>query len=1563
MSQTIDPISVSREVEEAYRRYLRSLIVPNDPRIAAALSRAITEEASSSLVKGPFLEAIPPYVRGASARDLINEGVFSTSFGEIAASGFPLERPLYMHQEGAIRAICEGRNAVVATGTGSGKTESFLLPIIDHLLREKAAGTLGPGVRALLLYPMNALANDQLKRLRQLLKGATDLTFGRYTGHTKETRDQALTAFREQFPGEPLLPNEILSREEMREEPPHLLLTNYSMLEYLLLRPRDIELFEGRSSSSWNFIVVDEAHVYDGAIGAEVGLLLRRLRERVGAQDRLQAIATSATVGGDSAAAGRFAEDLFGLPFGDGHSGRLDVHSAQRVPYSATETWGRLDPQLFIDGTKEQLLDAAHALGATGETLAQALADEHTIASIRRLASESPSTVATITEQLNQFDPITQQQVVAAVATATSITSTDGEPVLSARYHLLARATEGAFACLNPAGNHAHLGRHESCPDCCWAMFEIAACQNCGGVHVLGTPQQQGGLRMLTPKTGDVGNVRWYALGSFTQIDDTDEDVEVMNDDDASTEKVSELGLCPRCGTMTAQPGGSCRQPGCSGESLLTLTPAPVANGSPRRCSHCGTSRSGIVRRFESGNDASVSVLVTALYPQLPATTNEAQIDLPGAGRKLLAFSDSRQQAAFFAPYLESSYGRLAHRRVLYAAAQAGSTEGTHPAASDVAKLANGIASAANFFELTDTAVERQRQANTWTQLELTSVDRRNSLEGTGLTEWRLRSFGVFPSLAPLSNLGLSPSEIESVVHILVDTMRRQGAVAPLPNVNLAGPEFEPRTGAISFRPHGSTTRRKVLSWVPTRGSNTRSDYLKRLLIALGSDADADSFLAGILQAITAGGASTARWFTITADTGATSQGQLIRLAPDAFEMRVASSGTEISRCERCRSISFHNVRGMCPTYRCAGTLEAWRLPDAARDEDHFRTIYREPRPIPLTAKEHTAQWSTEQAALVQQEFIDGKTNVLSCSTTFELGVDVGELQSVVLRNVPPTVSNYVQRAGRAGRRSESAALVLTYAQRRSHDLTAFARPDSIIAGSVRTPIVPIDNDRIAARHVQSIALSAFLREEAEHGRYYKNVGSFFGADGAGSPASLRFAEWVEKPIPRVENSVAAVLPVKIRGTALTTWHGWSTQLRQLLETVTAEFADTRAYYTNAMNAAAADKKFGKASFMQKILNTVESDELLGFLANHNIIPKYGFPVDTVTMTVPFGVEGGEQLDLSRDLSQAIFEYAPGQSIVAGGKLWTSAGIVRRENKDWVPQWYSVCENCGRYWESPSDEIGACPDCGETPSDPPRIQIEPRFGFVTQAKHDSPQDSPPRTSWQGDTFVVKHGATRAEASGRVHSVAFEVQERARLVRINYGPQRRGFKICRFCGAGVPGYEKTPATHLNVRTQKPCGGGFTTYSLAHRYETDVVRLAFEGPWPGTSSGERLSTANSVLQAIIQGASEALQIAREDIDGQVDGGIVGGAAAIVLVDAVPGGAGYAELIAQNIASVVAGALRLSDDCECGEETSCYQCLRTYSNQRLHDSLSRGLSASFLGSVAGGSIAQNSLTPVRR
>lgn len=223
-----NPVKASAEITNTYRRYLRSLVSSQDPLVGAGLAEAI--ERTSLLHKGPFLEATPPYAPGATLFELIDEGIVSPSFAQLASPGLPMERPLYKHQEASIRKVRAGRNVVVATGTGSGKTESFLLPILDTLVRERDAGTLGPGVRALLLYPMNALANDQMKRLRSLLAGFPDITFGRYTGDTENDPQRARDSFETLNPGEPLLPNELLSRQEMRATPPHFLLDRKSVV-------------------------------------------------------------------------------------------------------------------------------------------------------------------------------------------------------------------------------------------------------------------------------------------------------------------------------------------------------------------------------------------------------------------------------------------------------------------------------------------------------------------------------------------------------------------------------------------------------------------------------------------------------------------------------------------------------------------------------------------------------------------------------------------------------------------------------------------------------------------------------------------------------------------------------------------------------------------------------------------------------------------------------------------------------------------------------------------------------------------------------------------------------------------------------------------------------------------------------------------------------------------------------------------------------------------------------------------------------------------------------------
>jgi ATP-dependent helicase YprA (DUF1998 family) len=269
-------LETAKRIREDYTRYLQTIYFFRDPDLRRQFREALSTP--DFLTRGPILEAAAPFRLGRSVEQMIQEGILHPGFRTICSDTLPLHRPLYLHQDRAIEKIVAGkRNVVVATGTGSGKTEAFLIPILDHLLREQAAGTLDlPGVRALLLYPMNALANDQLRRLRRILGSFPAITFGRYTGETEEDDGKAESRFRNQFPDEPRISNELLSRRQMRARPPHILLTNYAMLEYLLLRPQDCEFFDGETGRHWRFIVLDEAHIYSGAEGIEIAMLLRR---------------------------------------------------------------------------------------------------------------------------------------------------------------------------------------------------------------------------------------------------------------------------------------------------------------------------------------------------------------------------------------------------------------------------------------------------------------------------------------------------------------------------------------------------------------------------------------------------------------------------------------------------------------------------------------------------------------------------------------------------------------------------------------------------------------------------------------------------------------------------------------------------------------------------------------------------------------------------------------------------------------------------------------------------------------------------------------------------------------------------------------------------------------------------------------------------------------------------------------------------------------------------------------------------------------------------------------
>ncbi|MBR2790139.1 MAG: DEAD/DEAH box helicase [Eggerthellaceae bacterium] len=371
MSETreFNPIAAAAHIEEAYREYIATTIHFDNAEYQSQLEEILRRK--GFLAKGPFLESAPPYTKDRSVTDLVDEGVLCRGMlrlGNGNPEQFDCNRPLYVHQVRAIKKAVQGRNYVVVSGTGSGKTECFLLPILNDILTEFETTGPQPGVRAMMLYPMNALANDQLKRLRTLLQG-TGITFGRYTGDTEEDDTQALLKWQEENPGQKKLPNEIISRTEIRKNPPNILLTNYSMLEYLLLRPKDAALFGKAFGGSWRHIAIDEAHVYSGALGTEIAYLLRRLKARIaaetGATPQLHCYATSATIGSeeDLPKIARFASDLFGEPFSV-NGDDLDVITSERdLPQDALEpdSWGALPLEAWAALRRALLVNDAPA--------------------------------------------------------------------------------------------------------------------------------------------------------------------------------------------------------------------------------------------------------------------------------------------------------------------------------------------------------------------------------------------------------------------------------------------------------------------------------------------------------------------------------------------------------------------------------------------------------------------------------------------------------------------------------------------------------------------------------------------------------------------------------------------------------------------------------------------------------------------------------------------------------------------------------------------------------------------------------------------------------------------------------------------------------------------------------------------------------------------------------------------------------------------------------------------------------------------------------------------------
>lgn len=451
----------------------------------------------------------------------------------------------------------------------------------------------------------------------------------------------------------------------------------------------------------------------------------------------------------------------------------------------------------------------------------------------------------------------------------------------------------------------------------------------------------------------------------------------------------------------------------------------------------------------------------------------------------------------------------------------------------------------------------------------------------------------------------------------------------------------------------------------------------------------------------------------------------------DANDFLVRIGGTPESsffRCRKCGRITPYNVKGQCASIKCGGHLEPFD-PLSASENNHYAKLYRSEQSEPLFIKEHTAQLAKDQQTLYQEAFVHKKINALSCSTTFEMGVDVGSLETVYMRDVPPSPANYVQRAGRAGRAKHSAAFVLTYAKLSSHDFTYYQDPSAMISGKIKAPVFEIENEKILNRHIFAVALSSFfaLHDEVYAGddqTVLLNEGGYelLKEYLAGKPEALR--QLLLRSIPSGMHQRMGI-----------TDFSWVDRLcgeDGVLEIAVQDFRGTVAEMEKSLRDCRRqhdDEGAGAWSRNLRNFRCAKEDKcgtksLIGFLVRNNVLPKYGFPVDTVELIPDVSSMGKDKaLQLARDLQMAIAEYAPGSQVVADGKMYVSRYIRkmpgRNSGNSWELGYYCPkCPACGQpnFTREPVTGGGReCVSCHKVIPRPRWLKtLEPRMGFCAE---------------------------------------------------------------------------------------------------------------------------------------------------------------------------------------------------------------------------------------------------------
>jgi ATP-dependent helicase YprA (DUF1998 family)/very-short-patch-repair endonuclease len=1060
----VDAFGVLSEVLADYEAFVTGFLNIQDERVRQKVEQEIQD---GLLWPEPWLALNPAFEPGGTVSDLVDRSLLHPGAREIfrvrtEKEPFGREIAFHRHQTDAFQVANRKESYVLTTGTGSGKSMAYIVPIVDRVLREGS----GRGVRAIVVYPMNALANSQRNELEKFLgKDHRKVTFERYTGQESPA-----------------------DREKILDNPPDILLTNYVMLELMLTRPRERKALIS-SAKDLSYLVLDELHTYRGRQGADVAMLIRRLRGAVQASE-LQCIGTSATLAGPGTKADQrrqvaeLATRIFGthIPAANvigetlrrASTGDTDPKAlATRLNQKSPTSWARLH-------TDPLAIWAERTFGLRED-------DEGRLA--RQVPTRLRTAATSLAEQTCVDEKTCETALRGLLLAGSRARDQQGRTLFAFKLHQFIGKGDTVYVTLEPPPTRYLTTQYqrsapEGSPE--RPLFPLSFCRECGQdflVVNLDRGRASFSPRPLNDTRGEqaeatgllyISEQPWPGPNNPNLLELVPDDWVVTDGTDRSLDPARQSRLPD---AYQVDEFGTIADDGLAVAFFERLDFCPSCKTSYESAQQSEFSR--VASLGTEGRASAVTVLTQSVVRALRAETN-----LDEDARKFLAFTDNRQDASLQAGHFNDFVLVALVRSALYRAARGQQDHDPKEPLTDetlgskvVAALGGDLKIFAKYEDTAEEPVPRKKITRAlrdvvtyrlWADLKRGWRITMPNLEQTGQLSLTYEGINALAENKakwashgqPLA--GAEPETRRQLMHVLLDELRRNLCVE---SEFLTEEKYDSVKRASQDwlkMPWALTDETGVYSGTAYPGSRPRTTP------AFGGDL----YLSGR--------GSYGRWLRRPDRFGLHNQ----PLKPDdATTIIEALLKTMADAGILAKVPAPHRRTG----YRIQASLIEWRAGDGqyrapdpirgnqkqGRVNPFFKRLYEETARalVGLVAREHTAQVEPQTRQDRENQFGTAKLPVLYCSPTMELGVDIKSLNVVGMRNVPPTPANYAQRSGRAGR-SGQPAITLTYcATGNAHDSYYFGRSRDMVAGAVASPRLDLGNQDLVRAHAHSIWL------------------------------------------------------------------------------------------------------------------------------------------------------------------------------------------------------------------------------------------------------------------------------------------------------------------------------------------------------------------------------------------------------------------------------------------------------------------------------------------------------------